>query len=133
MESNVLSKSGFGIEIGWRRAEVPLLSHRKTSKIASFRKNQKNQNFYIFTYFHWKLYFGSFLIKINRNQSKNIKKIIFKFFRFFQEVAILLVLRWESSGMSAQNLPISIPKPVLEKTLNFTMRLSRWKRDLRTF
>jgi hypothetical protein len=44
MESNVLSKSGFGIEIGQSYVEVPLLSHRKTSEIASFRKNRKNQN-----------------------------------------------------------------------------------------
>jgi hypothetical protein len=52
MESNVLSKSGFGIEIGQLYAEVPLLSHRKTSEIASFRKSRKNQKFYIFTFFH---------------------------------------------------------------------------------
>jgi hypothetical protein len=51
MKSNVLSESGFGIEIGQFYAEVPLLSHRKTSEIASFRKNRKNKIFYIFTFF----------------------------------------------------------------------------------
>jgi hypothetical protein len=42
VEFNVLSKSGFGIKIGQLYAEVPLLSHRKTSKIATSRKNRKN-------------------------------------------------------------------------------------------
>jgi hypothetical protein len=32
---NVLSKTGFGIEIGKFCADIPLLSHRKTSKIAT--------------------------------------------------------------------------------------------------
>jgi hypothetical protein len=41
-EFNVLSKSGIGIEIGQLCAEIPLLSHRKTGKIATSRKNRKN-------------------------------------------------------------------------------------------
>jgi hypothetical protein len=39
---NVFSKTGFGIEIGKICAGIPLLSHRKTSKIATSRKNRKN-------------------------------------------------------------------------------------------
>ncbi len=39
---NVLSKTGFGIEIDKFCAEIPLLSHRKTSKIATSWKNRKN-------------------------------------------------------------------------------------------
>jgi hypothetical protein len=39
---NVLSKSGLGIEIGQLRAEIQPLSHRKTGKIATSRKNRKN-------------------------------------------------------------------------------------------
>jgi hypothetical protein len=42
VEFNVLSKSGLGIKIGQLRAEIQLLSHRKTSKIATSRKNRKN-------------------------------------------------------------------------------------------
>jgi hypothetical protein len=39
VEFNVLSKSGLGIEIGQLRAEIPLLSRRKTSEIATSRKS----------------------------------------------------------------------------------------------
>jgi hypothetical protein len=39
VESNVLSKTGLGIEIGQLCAEIQLLSHRKT---ATFRRNRKN-------------------------------------------------------------------------------------------
>jgi hypothetical protein len=42
VEFNVLSKSGLGIKIGQLCAEIQLLSHRKTSKIATSRKNRKN-------------------------------------------------------------------------------------------
>jgi hypothetical protein len=42
VESNELSKSGLGIEIGRFCVKIQLLSHRKTSKIAAFRKNRKN-------------------------------------------------------------------------------------------
>jgi hypothetical protein len=41
IEFNVLSKSGLGIEIGQLLAEIQLLSHRKTGKIATSRKNRK--------------------------------------------------------------------------------------------
>jgi hypothetical protein len=39
VEFNVLSKSGLGIEIGQLRAEIQLLSHQKTSEIATSRKS----------------------------------------------------------------------------------------------
>jgi hypothetical protein len=57
VESNVLSKSGFGIEIGKLCAQVPLLSHRKTSKIATFRKNRKFSKKFIFTFLYLKFDF----------------------------------------------------------------------------
>jgi hypothetical protein len=38
---NVLSKSGLGVEIGQLCAEIQLLSHRKTGKIATSRKIEK--------------------------------------------------------------------------------------------
>jgi hypothetical protein len=38
VEFNILSKSGLGIEISQLRAEIQLLSHRKTSKITTSRK-----------------------------------------------------------------------------------------------
>jgi hypothetical protein len=44
VEFNVLSKSGIGIEISQLRAEIQLLSHRKTSKIAISRKNRLIKN-----------------------------------------------------------------------------------------
>jgi hypothetical protein len=44
VEFNVLSKSGLGIEISKLRAEIQLLSHRKTSKIAISRKNRLIKN-----------------------------------------------------------------------------------------
>jgi hypothetical protein len=77
VEFNALSKSGLEIDIGQFHSETPLLSHHKTSKIATFLKNRKNSNFYFFTFFHWKFHLWSFLIKINRNQSKNLKKLKF--------------------------------------------------------
>jgi hypothetical protein len=46
VEFNVLSRSGFGIEIGQLCAEIPLLSHRKACKIATFRKNRWTSNLY---------------------------------------------------------------------------------------
>ncbi len=51
VEFNVLSKSGLGIEIGELCAEIQLLSHRKTGKIATSRKNRKNLKFYNFHIF----------------------------------------------------------------------------------
>jgi hypothetical protein len=51
VEFNVLSKSGLGIEIGQLCAEIQLLSHRKTSKIATSRKNRKKINFLNFHIF----------------------------------------------------------------------------------
>jgi hypothetical protein len=39
VESNVLSRTGLGIEIDQFHAEVQLLSHRKTSKIATSWKS----------------------------------------------------------------------------------------------
>ncbi len=42
VESNVISKTGLGIEIGQLYAEISLLSHRKTGQIATFRRNRKN-------------------------------------------------------------------------------------------
>jgi hypothetical protein len=85
MESNVLSKSGFGIEIGQFYAEVPLLSHRKTSEIASFRKNRKNIKIFIFSLFFIDNYilghFYSKLIEIIKK--KNNKYIFFLIFSIF--------------------------------------------------
>jgi hypothetical protein len=49
---NVLSKSGFIIEVSHFCAEISLLSHRKTRKIATFRKNRKM--------------FNSFSVKVSR-------------------------------------------------------------------
>jgi hypothetical protein len=51
VESNELSKCGLGIEIGQLCAEIQLLSHRKTGKIATFRRNRKFSKSYIFTFF----------------------------------------------------------------------------------
>jgi hypothetical protein len=48
VEFNVLSKSGLGIEIGQLGAEIQLLSHHKTGKITTSRKNL---NFKIFIFF----------------------------------------------------------------------------------
>ncbi len=42
VEFYVISKSGLGIEIGQLCAEIQLLSHRKSGKIATSRKNRKN-------------------------------------------------------------------------------------------
>jgi hypothetical protein len=42
VEFNVLSKSGLGIEIGGFCVKIQLLSHRKTSKIATSWENRKN-------------------------------------------------------------------------------------------
>jgi hypothetical protein len=41
VEFNVLSISGLGVEFDISCAEISLLSHHKTSKIATSRKNQK--------------------------------------------------------------------------------------------
>jgi hypothetical protein len=41
VEFNVLSKTGLGIEIGKSCVEISLLSHNKTSEIATSRKNRK--------------------------------------------------------------------------------------------
>ncbi len=41
VESNELSKCGLGVEIDHFCLEIPLLSHRKTGKIATSRKNRK--------------------------------------------------------------------------------------------
>jgi hypothetical protein len=49
MESNVLSKSGFGIEIGQLYAKVLLLSHRKTSERV-FGKIEKIEKIKIFIF-----------------------------------------------------------------------------------
>jgi hypothetical protein len=57
VESNELSKSGFGIEIGQLCAEIQLLFYRKTGKIATFRKNRKFSKSYIFTFFYLKFHF----------------------------------------------------------------------------
>jgi hypothetical protein len=79
IEFNELSKSGLGVEIGHFCVKIQLLSHRKTSKITTFRKNRKNLKFDILTFFHWKFHFKSFLTKINRNQSKNMQILRKKF------------------------------------------------------
>ncbi len=42
VEFILLSKSGLGIEIDQLCAEIQLLSHRKTGKIVTSRKNRKN-------------------------------------------------------------------------------------------
>ncbi len=42
VESNKLSKSGLGIEIGHFCVKIQLLSHHKTSKIATSWENRKN-------------------------------------------------------------------------------------------
>jgi hypothetical protein len=57
VEFNELFKSGLGIEIGQLCVEIQLLSHRKTGKIATFRKNRKFSKYYIFTFFHLKFHF----------------------------------------------------------------------------
>jgi hypothetical protein len=51
IDSNVLSKTGLGIEIGKSYVEIALLSHRKTIKITPSRENRKNLNFNIFIFF----------------------------------------------------------------------------------
>jgi hypothetical protein len=57
VEFNILSKSGLGIEIGQLCAEIQLLSHRKTGKIAIFRRNGKFSKSNIFTFFYLKFHF----------------------------------------------------------------------------
>jgi hypothetical protein len=67
VEFNILSKSGLGIEIGQLcaikkyilfGAMIQLLSHRKTSEIATFRKNLKIFQDPIFSlFFHLKFHF----------------------------------------------------------------------------
>jgi hypothetical protein len=42
VESNEISKSGLGIKIGRFCVKIQLLSHHKTSKIATSWENQKN-------------------------------------------------------------------------------------------
>jgi hypothetical protein len=50
VESNELSKSGLEIEIGCFCVKIQLLSHHKTSKIATSWENRKNK-FLIFAFF----------------------------------------------------------------------------------
>jgi hypothetical protein len=50
IESNELSKSGLGIEIGHFCVKIQLLSHHKTSKIATSWEIEKIK-FLIFAYF----------------------------------------------------------------------------------
>jgi hypothetical protein len=52
VESNLLFKSGIRIKIGKSCVKILLLSHRKTGKIATFRKNRKFSKSYNFTFFH---------------------------------------------------------------------------------
>jgi hypothetical protein len=70
-------------------------------------EKSKNLNF---LYFH----FFSKLIEISQKLWKFLE---FNFFRFFREVAIPLVLRWETTYISAWNSPILIPRPGLERIL----------------
>ncbi len=82
VESNELSKSGLGIEIGRFCVKIQLLSHHKTTKIATSWENRKNWNVEVFTFFHLTFHFKSFSTKINRNQSKNMQILKIEFFRF---------------------------------------------------
>ncbi len=95
----------------------------KTTEIATSWENRKNSIFNICIFFDW------FLLILVENDLKwnfkwkKVKTSTFQFFRFSQEVAILVVLLWESSCILTQKRSISIPRPDLESTLNSTMSL----------
>ncbi len=71
-----------------------LLFNHKTSQIATFQhyRKKKNWKWENFIFIHRKSYFGSFLIKINRNQSKFMKILEIQIFQFLSKIAIWLVV-----------------------------------------
>ncbi len=88
VESNELSKSGLGIEIGRFCVKIQLLSHHKTTEIATSWENWKNSIFNICIFFDW---FRLILVENDLKWNfkwKKVKTSTFQFFRFSQEVAI---------------------------------------------